>query len=199
MNLPVLLILFRFLLAPIILYQAYFVGQTSGPIIITMMYAGMISDIMDGIIARKQNKSTEKLRRWDSQVDMLFWLSIGFATWFLYPELIKKHAVPIWILLSMEVFCYLTSLIKFRKETCTHAFLAKIWGITLLIAFTSLIGYGYAGIPFDLAIIMGLISQIDRIFISLFLSKWTHDVPSSYHAWLIRKGKSIKRNPLLND
>jgi len=162
------------------------------------MYLGLISDILDGIIARKQNLSSAKLRRMDSQTDMIFWLSIGFATWFLYPKLIHDHAVAIWIILAMEISVYVISILKFKRETCTHAFLSKIWGITLLIAFTSLIGFNHAGVPFLVAIIMGLISHVDRILITLILPQWTHDIPSTYHAYLIRKGKHFKRNKLLN-
>ena len=98
----------------------------------------------------------------------------------------------------MEISDYLISILKFKRETCTHAFLSKLWGITLLIAFTSLIGFNHAGIPFHVAIIMGLISHIDRILITLILSEWTHDIPSAYHAYLIRKGIDFKRNEYLN-
>lgn len=149
MNLPIALIVFRLLLAPIILVLAYFVGESAKTVIVVLMYLGLISDILDGIIARKQNISSEKLRRMDSQTDMIFWLSIGFATWMLYPKLIADNSLVIWIILGMEIACYLISLIKFKKETCTHAFLSKLWGITLLIAFTSLIGFNHAGIPFN--------------------------------------------------
>jgi CDP-diacylglycerol--glycerol-3-phosphate 3-phosphatidyltransferase len=198
MNIPIALILFRFLLAPIILGIAHFIGETSKPFILILMYLGLISDVLDGIIARKQNVSSEKLRRMDSQTDMVFWLSIGFACWMLYPELINNNIIAIWIILAMELSVYLISFIKFGKETCTHAFLSKIWGITLLIAFTSLIGFNHAGIPFYSAIIVGLIADIDRIFITLLLPTWTHDIPSAYHANLIRKGVSFKRNKILN-
>ncbi|GGD14943.1 CDP-alcohol phosphatidyltransferase family protein [Hyunsoonleella pacifica] len=198
MNIPISLILFRFMLAPIILVLAYFVGESSKIIIVTLMYLGLISDILDGIMARKQNISSAKLRRMDSQTDMIFWLSIGFATWILYPKLISDNSVVIWTILGMEIACYLISLIKFKKETCTHAFLSKLWGITLLVAFTSLIGFNHAGIPFALAIIMGLISHIDRILITLILPKWTHDIPSAYHAYLMRKGIDFKKNEYLN-
>jgi len=98
----------------------------------------------------------------------------------------------------MEASCYLISFLKFKKETCTHAFLSKMWGLSLLAAFSSLIGFNYAGFPFHLAIVLGLISHLDRILITLILPKWTHDVPSAYHAYLIRKGIWFKRNPLLN-
>jgi len=67
-----------------------------------------------------------------------------------------------------------------------------------LIAFTSLIGFNHAGIPFTMAIVLGLVSHIDRILITLILPAWTHDVPSAYHAYLIRKGIDFKRNKLFN-
>lgn len=198
MSIPIGLILFRFLLAPVILVLAYFVGESSKPVILVLMYLGLISDILDGIIARKQNISTAKLRRLDSQTDMIFWLSIGFATWILYPKLISDNSIAIWTILTMEISVYVISISKFGRETCTHAFLSKLWGLTLLIAFTSLIGFNYAGIPFLVAIIMGLISHVDRILITLILTKWTHDIPSAYHAYLIRKGIDFKRNEYLN-
>ena len=198
MNIPISLILFRLLLAPIIIALAYFIGENAKITIVVLMYLGLISDILDGIIARRQNISTPKLRRMDSQTDMVFWLSIGFATWILYPKLIAENSIAIWTILGMEISVYVISIIKFKKETCTHAFLSKLWGITLLIAFTALIGFNYAGIPFYLSIIMGLISHIDRILITLILPKWAHDIPSAYHAYLIRKGIDFKRNKYFN-
>ena len=198
MNIPVALILFRLLLAPIILALAYFIGESSKIVIVILMYLGLFSDILDGIIARKQKISSEKLRRMDSQTDMIFWLSIGFATWMLYPKLISDNAIVIWILIGMEISCYTISLIKFKKETCTHSWLSKLWGLALLAAFTSLIGFNHAGIPFATAIILGLISHLDVILIIIILPKWTHDIPSAYHAYLIRKGINFKRNAYLN-
>ncbi|AYB29338.1 CDP-alcohol phosphatidyltransferase family protein [Chryseolinea soli] len=198
MNIPQSLILFRFLCAPVILGAAYFVGEEAKPLILVLMYLGLISDILDGIVARKTNVSSAALRRLDSQTDMIFWLSIGFATWMLYPQLIRDNALAIYTILAMEVAVYAISLLKFKRETCTHAFLSKLWGITLLIAFTSLIGFNHAGIPFFAAITMGLISHVDRILITLILPEWTHDIPSTYHAYLIRKGVKFKRNEYLN-
>jgi CDP-diacylglycerol--glycerol-3-phosphate 3-phosphatidyltransferase len=185
-------------MVPVILGLVYFLGEESRTIVIVLMYLGLISDILDGIIARKLNVSSQELRRFDSQTDMLFWVSIGLSTWLLYPDLIRSNKLPIIIIFVMEGMCYAISFIKFAKETCTHAFLSKLWGITLLIAFTSLIGFNHAGVPFFLAIIFGLISHVDRILITLILPKWTHDIPSFYHAYLIRNGIDFKRNKLFN-
>ena len=197
-KLPYLLILLRFLSAIAILYLGCFVGETSRIAIVILMYFGLLTDIFDGIIARKVGISSEKLRRLDSQTDLIFLLSIGFASYFLNPDIIKEHRKSISLIFIMEALCYIISLIKFGKETCTHAFLSKMWGLSLLFAFTAIIGFQQAGIAFYVCIILGFVSHLDVILIVLILPKWQHDVPSCYHAWRIRQGKSIKKNIYLN-
>lgn len=197
-KLPYILIATRFLLAPIIFLLAYFGIENSRNLILIVMYFGLFTDIFDGIIARKVGVSTEKLRRLDSQTDLVFWLAIGFATYFLNPEIIQEHWKSISLIFGMEALCYIVSLWKFGKETCTHAWISKLWGISLLIAFTSLIGFSEAGWAFYLCVILGFISHLDVILIILILPKWQFDVPSSYHAWKIRNGKLLKKSVLLN-
>ncbi len=197
-NVPILLITFRFMLSPVILSAAYFGGHHAKLFIITLMYLGLISDIFDGIIARNEGVSSAKLRRLDSQTDMIFWMSIGFATYMIFPKLILDNWIFILPIFIMEGSCYVISFIKFGKETCTHAFLSKMWGLSLLACFTALLGFNYTGFPFYLAVLLGLISHIDRLVITLLLPTWTHDIPSSYHAYLIRKDKVFKKYKFFN-
>lgn len=153
----------------------------------------------DGIIARKMNISSVKLRRFDSQTDLIFWISAGIATYWLESKLIKQYTIEIIILFITEGLCYAISFSRFKKETCSHAFLSKVWGIRLLVAFVSLIGFSYGGFSLQLAIYWGLFSQLDVILIMLLLPKWQNDVPSAYHAYLIRKGIAFKKSKWLND
>ncbi len=197
-SLPYLLILLRFLSAIAILYLGFFVGEKSRNPILFLMYFGLVTDIFDGIIARKVGVSSEKLRRLDSQTDLIFWLAIGFSTYWLNPEIIKEHWKSITLIFGMEAMCYILSIWKFGKETCTHAWLSKFWGLSLLLAFTFLIGFSTANWAFYLCLVLGLISHIDVILIILILPKWQFDVPSSFHAWKIRRGKNFKKSVLLN-
>lgn len=197
-RVPMGLIFFRLSLAPIILGMTHYYGENAKPTILILMYLGLFSDIFDGIIARSVGVATAHLRRMDSQVDMIFWLSIGVATWWIYPNLIRENRSPVIAILCMEAACYIISFLRFGRETCTHAFLSKLFGIALLVGFTSLIGFNHAGLSFDFAIFMGIISHIDRILITLILPNWTHDIPSAYHAYLIRKGIPFRKSKLLN-
>lgn len=197
-KLPYLLIAIRFLIAPAVLLLSYCKGESSRNLILIFMYIGLLTDIFDGIIARKTGVSSEKLRRLDSQTDLIFWLSLGFSSYILNQELIKNEWKSILLIFIMEALCYILSIWKFGKETCTHAFLAKMWGLSLLIAFTYLIGFQETGWAFYLSVGVGLISHIDVIFIILLLPKWQYDVPSSYHAWKIRNGKQRKKTIFFN-
>ncbi|GIM55319.1 CDP-alcohol phosphatidyltransferase family protein [Capnocytophaga cynodegmi] len=199
MIIPKYLILFRLLLAPTILLLAYFLKDDARSIIVVLLFLGILSDIFDGTIARKLNISSVKLRRLDSQTDLIFWISVGISAFWLNTEIIKQHTTEIICLFIMEGMCYTISFLRFGKETCTHAFLSKVWGICLLVAFVSLIGFSHGGFPLQLAIYWGLFSQLDVILITLLLPKWQNDVPSTYHAYLIRKGIAFKKSKWLND
>lgn len=197
-TLPFLLIAIRFILAPVILLLAYFLGEDSQFLILGLMYFGLLTDIFDGIIARKAGVSSEKLRRLDSQTDLIFWLSLGFAAYFLHAEIIKNEWKGIALIFIMEGLCYIISWLKFGKETCTHAWLSKLWGLSLLLALTYLIGMQKTGWTFTLTIIWGFVAHLDVILIILILPKWQYDVPSAYHAWKIRKGKEREKSIFFN-
>lgn len=197
-NIPIILIGFRFFLGPVMIFIAYNQGDAARILLVILLFLGILSDIFDGIIARKAGVSTERLRRMDSQIDVVFWLCTGWCAWLLNPEIIIHNRYAIITVFAMEGLTYVFSFLKFGKETCTHALLSKFWGITLFTAFVSMIEFGHGGIPLALAIIFGVISHIDVYLIILLLPKWTHDVPSAWHAWQIRQGKSIKRNKMFN-
>jgi len=123
-RIPVLLIIFRLLLAPVILFITWKFGHSAKPLILVLMYLGLFSDIFDGIIARHLKVSSQGLRRFDSQTDMIFWVSIGVSTWMLYPQLIKDNAIPIIIVFIMEGLCYASVLYGLEEKPAhMHSYL----------------------------------------------------------------------------
>ncbi|WP_128330939.1 CDP-alcohol phosphatidyltransferase family protein [Apibacter sp. HY039] len=197
-RIPITLIFFRILLIPIVISMSYLGGNSIRIFIVILMYLGLLSDIFDGIIARRLGIATEKLRRLDSLVDLFFWLSIGISSWIISPEIIKNNSVPIIFLFILEIICYLVSFLRFKKEASTHSYTAKLWGLSLVVAFTSIIGFNYGGFFMDISILIGYISYADVILILLILPHWAHDIPSFYHAYLVRKNILFKKNHWFN-
>jgi phosphatidylglycerophosphate synthase len=194
---PWSLVVFRLLLAPVMIVWTLQTHQR-GWFLVTCLWAGIISDIFDGIIARNLGVASNSLRKWDANVDIVFWLAAGVSIWLLNGRLIQDHLYFIIVLFILEPVSDLINFFKFRKSGCAHNWLSKLWGLNLLITFTILLAGFEPVVLFRICLVNGLISQIDRIIISSLLPKPECDIPSAYHAWLRRKGKAFKRYKLLN-
>ncbi len=52
-------------------------------------------------------------------------------------------------------------------------------------------GFGIDRIFLTVAVILGIIADIEGLVISLMLPVWTHHVKSLFHAWRIRTGSAL--------
>lgn len=197
-KIPVSLIYLRLILGFIVLYLSYIKIEYYNYIAILLISIGILSDIFDGIIARKLNVSNEKLRRMDSNVDQLFFISVVIATYLQCSSFFKENLYWLVILVSFESATYLISYLKFRKEIATHSIGAKIWTLLLFATLVQLILRCNSTILFQFCFWVGILTRIEIMAIILILKKWTNDVPSVFAAIRLRKGKEIRKNKLFN-
>lgn len=195
-KIPAALIWFRLLAGLLIVWLAF--KDADREWIVLLMTTGLLSDIFDGIIARRLNISTQTLRRLDSSVDQVFWLCIVVATYIIAPGFYKDNWVSIVILLSAEALCYVVCYLRFRKEVATHAIASKIWTLILFATLVDIVLNSTSNFWFQLCFYAGLLTRLEVLSILLLIREWTNDVPSVYHAILLRNGKPIKRNKMFN-
>lgn len=74
-NIPFLLVYSRIVIALWIGIITWMGIPNSATLIVAFMTIGLITDVLDGIVARKLGVATEKLRVWDSNVDQFFWIN----------------------------------------------------------------------------------------------------------------------------
>lgn len=197
-NLPQILIFSRLLIGFIILLFSFIEIESNKTIIVILLTIGLITDIFDGIIARKLNISTQKLRRLDSTIDQIFFLCVILSSFILCPSFYQKNWMLFSILITLEFITYVVSFVKFRKEIATHSLGAKFWTLILFATLIQIILQCDSSILFAICFWVGIITRVEIILILLILKKWTNDVPTFYHAILLRKGLNIKRNKLFN-
>ncbi|QNR83265.1 CDP-alcohol phosphatidyltransferase family protein [Pedobacter riviphilus] len=197
-HIPIALIYSRLLIGFIIILLSFFHTNHYSFLAITLLSIGLLTDVFDGIIARKFNISTEKLRRLDSSIDQVFFISVAVATYLQCPDFFKVNLVKLIVLGAFEASTYTLSYIKFRKEIATHSIGAKIWTLTIFTTLVEIIVHCESVILFEFCFWIGLATRLEILAIVFTLKKWTNDVPSIYHAVKLRKGKEIKRNKLFN-
>jgi phosphatidylglycerophosphate synthase len=195
---PSVLIYSRLVFGFVILFLVVSQVDSYRMIIAVLIVLGLISDIFDGIIARKLNISSQKFRRLDSSVDQVFWICCVIGAYLVCPDFFKAHWIKLLILVIVEALTYVVSFVRFKKEVATHAISSKFWALSIMAALIQVILSCNSLIVFDICFWLGIITRIEIIAILLIIKEWTNDVPSVYHAFLLRKGKEIKRNKLFN-
>jgi CDP-diacylglycerol--glycerol-3-phosphate 3-phosphatidyltransferase len=186
-DIPRILVGLRFAIAPLLLFDA--LDRHITPWFIIGYVVAVISDIFDGIIARRLNISTVGLRQADSWADICLYVCIAISTWLVHPQVLLDFRLPLLAAIAAQLSLFAVSLAKFGKFPSFHTYTAKVWGLSLLIATVGLFGFGYADTLW-LAIVFCLINSIEEIVMTLILPTWTHDVLSIFHALDLQKSFS---------
>ena len=183
--LPLALTTIRVVLAPLVLLWAWN-GRAGLPYVLCLITA-FVTDYFDGVVARRLGVATAVVRRYDGAADIIFYLSAFTAVWLVYPEVVRQHWLGIALVVGLEIVRVGFDLFKFRKEASYHMWSAKAWNITLFAALVGLMGFGSSGWLFQLAIIVGIATNLEALAASILLPTWTHDVPTVYHAYRLRQ------------
>jgi CDP-diacylglycerol--glycerol-3-phosphate 3-phosphatidyltransferase len=179
-KVPLLLTALRALLAPAIVVLALFNPDPRAFGVCLVL--GFLSDVFDGIIARRLGVASPVLRRLDSCADTLFYVAATFAAWHLYPQVITEHLGALVLLIALESSRYAVDLARFGREASYHMWSSKAWGVVLFVVFLAVLAYGYTGPWVAMALYVGIGADIEGLAISFVLVEWKSDVPSIVHA-----------------
>jgi len=183
-HVPLILTVLRAALGPVVVALAFFDPWPVG--FGACLVIAFLSDVFDGIIARRLGVATPALRRLDSIADSIFYVAALLAAYHLHREAIIQRWHVLAILAALEAARYAFDYMKFGREASYHMWSSKAWGIGLFVGFFSLLALGADGMAVDVAIWIGIVADIEGLAISLALREWRSDVPSLVHAMKLR-------------
>lgn len=181
---PIILVITRLLIGLVLLADALD-GQTNIWFAVGLT-VGLLSDIVDGIIARRVGAASQRLRELDSRVDVVFIACIGASVWVAHRAVITRLANLIFLMIIIYTLSILYPWAKYRRLPSYHAYSAKLAGLALFIAALELFSFGNSSWYLSAAIIVAIFSHLDRIAITMLLPKWHSDVPGVWKAWNLR-------------
>ena len=197
-KLPLALIYLRLIIGITIIFLSISHVENYKFIAVILLAIGLLTDIFDGIIARRLNISTQTLRRLDSATDQVFFISFAIATYIQCPGFFKDHSFKLILLLGFEGLAYLVCFLKFRKQIAIHSLGAKLWTLLLFATPVQIVLQCQSGILFNVCFWVGLLTRLEIVAIILALKTWTTNIPTFYHSLQLRKGKEIKRHKMFN-
>jgi CDP-diacylglycerol--glycerol-3-phosphate 3-phosphatidyltransferase len=110
---PQVLIAFRAACAPAIFVLACF--GVAGPLLAGVLLAAFLSDVFDGVIARRMGIATAALRRADTVADTAFYVAAAVALRISVPDAFAGAALPLAFLIAVHVSRATFELAKFGR------------------------------------------------------------------------------------
>jgi phosphatidylserine synthase len=177
-HLPFALTTLRLLLGPIALACAL----TNVPrwIYLPILITATLSDIYDGILARRFGVATPALRRYDSITDVIYYLFILAVAWRLCQPVLAQNWILIALILFSEAAVILVSYARFGKYPATHSYLAKFYGLCLLAALAALLVFNAGSWAIIALTIVALLTNLEIIAIHFLMNFPPVDVRSIF-------------------
>lgn len=182
--LPVLLISLRTALGPMIILLAFV--SPKGSLLVGCVGLALLSDVFDGMLARRWHLDTVTLRRWDTRADTFFYACVLGVIWMRYPQALQRRWVLISGLLTAEVIQHVFAAVKYGHHASYHSWLSRIWGLMMAGSVIALLGWQIDNWFLDLTISWGVLCNLQGLAMSLLLPTWHNDVPTLFHACKLR-------------
>ncbi|MCP4335732.1 MAG: CDP-alcohol phosphatidyltransferase family protein [Gammaproteobacteria bacterium] len=186
LQVPNLVSSVRILITPLLFVFAF--RQMEYWFLGALIFSGL-TDVLDGMLARKLNLITPLGAHLDSWGDFAIYSTMAICAWILWPDM-TQQVLPYY---AMILFSFLLpawiGLIKFGKLTGYHTWSVKIAVVTTFAGYFALYS-DIASWPFMLASWLCLLSGIEEILITLVLRREHTDVRSLWSAWRLRNRDS---------
>jgi len=185
LNVPNLLSLYRLLVSPVILYMAL-TGREDWFVILICI--SLVSDILDGNIARIYNLQTNFGAALDNLADIFTFVMVLLGLYVFKWTEIEPHSWLLYLFLSVFVLSYIIGFFRFGKIPGLHLYGAVIAGYIQGVFFFVLFVFGFFPWFYYLAVGWGALAYIEKILVLLKLDDIRIGVKGLY--WLMRdKGK----------
>ncbi len=186
-NIPNLLSFYRVLAFPVILFLAI-TGQKQAFAVLIVI--NLLTDVLDGMMARLLGQQTEFGARIDSIADMGTYFLVFLGIWLFKRADFAPHILSFSIFIVLLVAALALSLIKFGRFPSLHLYSWKIGGYIQGTFFFILFTFGFFTPFYYLMIIWGILAFLEHIIIQLIIPEMRTNAKGLY--WVLKEQKHRK-------
>jgi cardiolipin synthase (CMP-forming) len=172
---------YRILVSPLILYFALSRRES---LFAVFLITNLVSDIIDGYIARRFNMESEFGARLDSIADNFTYL-LAFTGLFVFKsDDLLPHLNNFLFFAGMMISTQVVSLLRFGRFPSFHLYSTKIGGYIQGAFFIVLFAWDFVTPFYYFMIVWGILSAIEHIAIQFIIPRMQSNVKGLY--WVLR-------------
>jgi len=169
----------------------YFIVMNDITVFKCLLLVSFFTDAIDGFLARKFHVTSIMGSKFDSIADDLTILMTVIGVFEFKPGFISHDKLLVITLLGLYLIQTILALIKYRKISSFHTYLAKFAAIAqgLFLIFLFFLPQWPLGL-FRVAAVLTILDLLEEIILVSMLTKWQTDVKGIY--WVIKTNPGMK-------
>jgi phosphatidylglycerophosphate synthase len=172
----------RILAAPALLVLIW-LGQLNA--FAWLLAAALISDVLDGAIARHFGYVSDIGSLLDSTADLLIFIVAAIGIWRFHPELVTDHPLSFLLVVTLWVCGSLIGVMRYGRMASFHTFLSRLTAYCVGAFVAVLFLWGLQPWLLWAAVSLCVISHLEEFILMALLPTWTPNVRGLY--WVLRK------------
>ena len=181
-TLPNVLSFYRVLIFPVIFW---FILAGKESLFAIFLVINLVTDFLDGLLARALKQQTALGARLDSFADDLTYILAFIGLFVFKAEDIMPHLVSFLIFMAFLVSSVLLSLIKFKTTPSFHLYSTKTSGYIQAAFFICLFTVGFIPAFYYFMISWGILAAIEHMIIQLLIPHMRSNVKGLY--WILKE------------
>ena len=180
-TIPNFLSFYRLLVFPYILYLGVSQQEQLFAIFLTI---NLVTDVLDGFIARRFNMQTEFGARLDSIADLGTYIAAIAGVFFFKVADFYPYIGSFFIFIFLLCFSHILSLIKFKRLPSLHLYSWKIGGYIQGAFFIVLFIFDFYPVLYYIMLIWGILAFCEHITIQFIINKMQSNAKGLY--WVLK-------------
>lgn len=145
-----------------------------------LLLAALLSDIVDGLIARTFSFSSKLGSRLDTLADTLLWIAAFIGIWKFHPTLVTEYWLLFVSVLGIWAVEHGIALLRYGRLTSFHTYAVRASAYALGIFIMSLFLWGLQPWLLYFAAALSILGNLEELAIIALLPKWEPDVRGLY-------------------
>jgi CDP-diacylglycerol--glycerol-3-phosphate 3-phosphatidyltransferase len=180
-TIPNILSFYRLLAAPVIIGFAL---TQHRDLFVVFLCVSLVTDILDGLIARTFSMQSKIGSRLDSIADDCTFVAAFVGIFQFEYESIRPHIIILYVFIAALILTTIIPIIKFKKTPAYHLYSFRISGYILGFFIFYLFIVGFNVYFYYMAIIIAILASLEVIAVTLVVKEPVTNVKGLY--WVLR-------------
>ena len=153
---------------------------------LVLVGASLMTDALDGFLARRWNAFSDFGRKLDSAADYLTLVTGLAGIALLWPDVVRRE-LP-WIAAGLAAFfgVIVFGFVRLGRAPCYHTWAAKVGVVGCALSMIPLLA-GWSAVPFHLMIGLQILAAIEEVIITLLVPSHVGEMATVWHAVRVRR------------